>query len=113
MAKADFDEVEKALEDAKGIAWDGCHKIYVLMDDEQVAQMREYEYDQIHTAEEMTDGEMLETIKKWFSDSCGLEFVQAVATDHTDPNAGFTTLIPQGEYDQEEIEDDTYLDDED
>ena len=45
-----FDEVEDSLSYAKAIAWDTCHKIYVLMDDEQVALMRQYEYDPIITA---------------------------------------------------------------
>lgn len=101
----DWDTVEDALEDAKGITWDTCHKIYVLMDDEQVAQMREYEYDPIITSDEMSDGEMLNTLKKWFEDSCGLRFIDSVETNSADPNAGFTTLIPQGATDREECED--------
>ena len=38
-------KVEVAVELAKGIAFDECHKIYVLMDDGQMAQMKEYGYD--------------------------------------------------------------------
>ena len=91
-----FDEVEDSLYDAKAIAWDTCHKIYVLMDDEQVALMRQYEYDPIITASEQTPSQMLETIKEWYEQSCGLRFVSAVETNISDPNAGFTDLIPQG-----------------
>ena len=101
----DWDEVEYAVEDAKGIAFDTCHKIYVLMDTEQVEQMREYEYDLIITSEEQTPSQMLDTLKEWFEKSCALKFIQAVETNHADPNAGFTTLIEQGAKDYEECED--------
>lgn len=103
---ADFDEVAIAINYAKGIAWDTCHKIYLLMDDEQVSLMREYGYgdendpDSLITREQMTADEMLETVKKWFDQSCGLRFVQSVETNHEDPNAGFVSLIGQFEYDE-------------
>lgn len=96
-----FDKVEEYLDDAKAIAWDTCHKIYVLMDDEQVELMRKYEYDQIITADEMSSIEMLGTIKKWFDESCSLRFVSAVETNNDDPNAGFITLIGQFEGEDE------------
>jgi hypothetical protein len=100
---ANFDLVEDAVQDAKAIAWDTCHKIYVLMDDEQVALMRTYEYDPLITSDEMTPTQMLETIKKWFDESCGLRFVSSVATNPKDPNEGFVNLI--GQFEDEECED--------
>ena len=106
MSKPDWDSVEDALEDAKGIAWDTCHKIYVLMDDEQVALMREYEYDPLITSDEMSDGEMLDKIIEWYDQSCGLRFVSAVTTNPTYPNDGFVNLIPQFFEDDEEDEED-------
>lgn len=84
------------LEDAKAIAWDTCHKIYVLMDNEQVELMRGYEYDPLITSEEQNPEEMFETIKSWYQQSCGLRFVDAVSTNHEDPNLGFETIIAQG-----------------
>ena len=106
MALQDYwDDVESYLYGAKGIAFDTCHKIYVLLDDEQVALMREYGYDLIHTSEEMTPSQMLDTLKEWFEKSCALKFIEAVETNHDDPNAGFTTLIPQGAEQDEECED--------
>ena len=95
----DWDSVEDALEDARGIAFDGCHKIYVLMDTYQVALMREYEYDFIHDCVEMNPSQMLETLHEWFDKSCSLKFIQGVETNHEDPNAGFITLIEQGAQD--------------
>jgi hypothetical protein len=92
----DWDKVEEYLYDAKGIAFDTCHKIYVLMDDEQMALMREYEYDPLISADTMSQDEMLETLKEWYENSCGLRFISAVSTHPTDANEGFVDLIPQG-----------------
>jgi hypothetical protein len=98
----DWTLVYEKMEDAKAIAFDTCHKIYVLMDDAQVAKMREYEYDPLITKDEMSAGEMYETIKTWYAESCMLRFVQAVSTVDGDPNDGFESLIEQGatEYDE-------------
>lgn len=98
---ANFDLVWENIGEAKAITWDTCHKIYLLMDNEQVAEMRELEYDPIITNEQMTPNEMLETIKRWFDESCPLRFVNAVSTmpHGEDANLGFETLIGQGESD--------------
>ncbi len=101
----DWDSVEYRLDEAKGIAFDGCHKIYVLMDDEQLAKMREYEYDHIVTKDDQPAEVMLGTLKTWFANSCGLRFIEAVETNYEDANLGFTTLIGQGETDDEMCED--------
>jgi hypothetical protein len=98
-------EVEDALEDAVAITWDKCHKIYVLMDEGQVAQMTEYEYDPIIPVTNQSDA--LRTLTTWFAESCGLRFIESVASGHEDPNEGFTNLISQGEFDRfgEELDD--------
>ena len=100
----DFWKVEERVSEAKAIAWDTCHKIYVLMDDEQVELMRGYEYDPLITDREQTPEEMLITLKDWYASSCGLRFIQAVSTNHENPNAGFESLIGQGEDEVEEDE---------
>jgi hypothetical protein len=92
----DWDLVQERIEDAKGIAFDTCHKIYVLMDDAQMVQMKEYEYDPLYSKAEMSASEMLETVKHWYAESCMLKFVEAVSTVDGDPNDGFETLIEQG-----------------
>ena len=102
---ASWDKVEVAVQMAKGIGFDQCHKIYVLMDDEQMAAMKEYGYDPLLSADDLTPSEMLETIQDWYADSCGLRFVQAVRTNHANPNDGFISLIEQGADDEEEITD--------
>jgi hypothetical protein len=102
---ADWNKVEEALQTARGIAWDTCHKIYVLMDDEQMAQMVEYEYDPLIYADTTTPAEMLDEIIRWYEDSCALRFVEAVTTNPADPNLGFVSLISQFEDEEDEDED--------
>ena len=75
---ANFDLVKERVGDAKAIAWDTCHKIYLLMDDEQVETMRGYGYDPLITNKELTPEEI-------------------------DPNAGFESLIGQGEDEENEV----------
>ncbi len=104
----DFNPVFERIADAKAIAWDTCHKIYVLMDDQEVAKMREYGYgdendpDSLITKEQMSSTEMLATVKDWFNRSCSLRFINAVSTvpEGTDPNEGFEVLM--GQFDDED-----------
>ncbi len=100
---ANFDKVEEVIGEARGIAWDTCHKIYVLMDDEQMAQMADYEYDPLISADEMSADEMVRTLKDWYDQSCGLRFISAVTTHPSDPNLGFVDLISQ--FEEEDCED--------
>lgn len=93
--------VKDRLREAKAIAWDGCHKIYILMDDEQVRLMREYKYEHIVMANEDNLYDMVDTINDWYFNSCPLRFIDAVSTDPIDPNMGFETLISQ--FEDEEI----------
>ena len=93
---SDFPEIAERLQSTSGIAWDGCHKIYLLMDDEQMEAMISYGYDRIIWGRFSTSDEMLKTLETWWADSCELRFINAVETNHDDPNAGFESLIPQG-----------------
>jgi hypothetical protein len=89
--------IKGRLSEAEAIAWDNCHKIYILMDSEQVDLMRGYGYDPIITNEEMNPDDMFGLVQEWYEDSCSLRFIQAVSTNDIDPNAGFESLISQGE----------------
>ena len=93
-----WSEIKAELSEAKGIAFDGCHKIYILKDDQQVKQSAEWGYgtDGSFLITDSTPAEMLATIKKWYEDSCGLKFVQSVTTVEGEPNSGFDSIIPQG-----------------
>ena len=101
MINADL--IKERLSEAEAVAWDTCHKIYILMDNEQVELMRSYGYDPLITNEEMNPDDMFSLVQEWYEGSCGLRFIQAVSTNHINPNAGFESLISQGE-DYEEVE---------
>ena len=89
-----WESVREALEKAKGMYWDGCHKIYIAMDDEEVAKMKEYGYE-YHKPN-------FDELKDWFDKSCGLKFVSAVYYNEEDPNAGYVNLIPQFAFEDDE-----------
>ena len=99
-----FDLVRERIPEAKAIAWDTCHKIYLLLDDEQVEVMRGYGYDPLITSEEATPDEMMRILEAWYDDSCSLRFINAVRTNHENPNAGFEQLIEQFEGQEDEDE---------
>ena len=99
--------VKEKVSEAKAIAFDTCHKIYLLMDNEQVELMRGYGYDPLITKEDATPDVMLATLQEWYEDSCGLRFIEAVSTNHENPNAGFETLIGQGDFTEDEEDEDT------
>jgi len=93
-------EIHELLADAKGIAWDTCHKIYILMDDQEVEQSRKYGYDPLITANEMSSAEMLATVLGWYRDSCGLRFISATRT--TDTGTEFVDVVSQFEEEEED-----------
>lgn len=91
-----WEAVEDVVEDAVGQAWDGCHKIYVLMDDKTVEQQEAYEYDVFPPD--------IDQLQEWFDDSCGLRFICSIESvnDGENQNDGFTNLIAQFELDENE-----------
>jgi hypothetical protein len=101
-----FDRVETAVEDAILVAFDGCHKIYVAMDEEQADWFRQ-NYNGTSCTDRTFTGtpeEMFATLKVWWDESCGLKFINAVTTDHENPNAGYASLIGQGDWCEDEDE---------
>lgn len=96
--------IKDRLESAKGIGWDTCHKIYILMDNNQMNKMEEYGYNPLISSNQMTTNEMFETIQSWWDQSCGLRFVSAVSTNEINPILGFENLISQGEGSQQDEE---------
>ena len=94
-------EVATTVRYAKGIAFDGCHKIYICMDDEQVSQMRGYGYGE-NDSYLITDQSesWLTVVQGWYEKSCGLKFIEAVSTRGT--KTQFHTLIGQGEWQEDE-----------
>jgi hypothetical protein len=99
MINADL--VRNRISEAEAIAWDNCHKIYILMDTEQVDLMRGYGYDPLITTDQMSTDEMFGLVQEWYEDSCDLRFIEAVSTNDINPNLGFESLISQ--FDEEEV----------
>ena len=95
--------VRNRISEAEAIAWDTCHKIYILMDSEQVDLMRGYGYDPIITNEEMNPDYMFDLVQEWYENSCSLRLINAVSTNNIDPNLGFESLVSQFEDQDEEI----------
>jgi hypothetical protein len=93
--------IKGRLSEAEAIAWDNCHKIYILMDSEQVDLMRGYGYDPLITNKDMNPDDMFGLVQERYEDSCSLRFIDAVSTNHINPNAGFETLVSQ--FDEEEV----------
>lgn len=81
----------EVLEDAHSIAFDGCHKIYVVLDEEQTEQMREYGYENIWLV--LDPDEALEILRGWYEASCPLRFIQSVKSPGE--NGDFENLIKQ------------------
>ena len=103
---------DRYTNEAKGIAWDTCHKIYILMDDEQVALQRSYGYgddpdpDSLITSEQMTGDEMKKEVMEWFESSCSLRFISAVSSNPKFGDGGWIHIVGQFEGVEDEEEDD-------
>lgn len=93
----DWDSVEEALESADSIAFDGCHKIYVLGDFDQTEKMVGYEYEFVEGVTNTADS--LARLKAWYEGSCGLKFIESVSTGDDGLDV-WLTLIGQGELDE-------------
>jgi hypothetical protein len=71
---------------AKAIGWDTSHKIYVVMEDDQVQLLRDYGYQAIFTSDEMTPKQMSATITKWFAESSERRSIEALGTPEIGPS---------------------------
>jgi hypothetical protein len=103
-------DVEEALENAHLIAFDGCHKIYIAMDEIEAEWFRKnYSPEVCETSRTYkgTEWQMLAVLREWWDKSCSLKFIHAVEHNEEDPNAGYTNLIPQGaDYESEDEDED-------
>ena len=73
------------------LSWDGCHKLYLNMDEEQHDKMMSYGYDL--TIINRDPNVTMDKLGEWYNDSCSLRFIDAVFTD-TDTDK-FVTVIGQ------------------
>ena len=73
-------------EKAVGMCWDGCHKIYLLMDERSVIDILANGYEIYPPNGNLVD--------RWYVESCGLRYVTAISGgSHRDEN--FQDVIPQ------------------
>jgi hypothetical protein len=86
------DKVAEQVISAHSIAWDECHKIYILMDEGQTEQMKQYEYPFVFTRDYPID--FLETLLGWYEDSCSLRFITRVETE-SDGTDKFVSIVGQ------------------
>jgi hypothetical protein len=84
--------VEAALPASKGMYHDGCHKIYLAMDDAENARFTAEDW-------EFSNAPDLALLHIWFDNSCSLRFISAVRSNADDPNAGYEQLIAQFDID--------------
>ena len=76
------------------ITWDGCHKIYICLDQESHDQSEKYGYEMVPVEDK---DEALNLLYEWFSNSCSLRFIQACEGKKT-----FHDVISQFDYDEDE-----------
>ena len=89
-----WNAVSEYAENCVLIAFDGCHKIYLAMDETEAKFFRDpdnYEF----SFENNTENDLLDILGDWYTNSCDLKFIQAVWSNEVDPNAGFVSLISQ------------------
>jgi len=91
--------VREYLGDAILIAFDGCHKIYLAMDEAEADYFRKNYRDESvanNGVVEVGDGDYcMDVVETWFDSSCSLRFVTAVWHNEQEPNDGFVRLISQ------------------
>jgi hypothetical protein len=95
-------ELDNYLAEAKGIAWDTCHKTYILMSDQEMQRMKEYEYDPLISSDEMSPQEMLATVLGWYNESCSLRFISVVDTYENGDANFLEDVVPQSFEDEED-----------
>jgi hypothetical protein len=93
-----LDKVEDVLDKAVSITWEGCHKIYVCLDQASHEQQIEYGYEMVAVEDK---AEALNHLYEWWNSSCGLRFINAIEGDDQDyGQCRFHDVIPQFEYDE-------------
>lgn len=85
-------KVENILESAISITWDGCHKIYICLDQESHKRQVECGYDMVPVENK---AEAMNQLYEWFDVSCGLRFINAIECGNT-----FLNVVPQFDYEE-------------
>jgi hypothetical protein len=86
-----LEPVADFIDEAVLVAWDGCHKIYLALDEAEATFFAEH-YEQ--TVRDKSDV-MMAYVIRWWEDSCGLRFVSGVRHNAVDANDGFVDIVSQ------------------
>ena len=96
ITDTELPEVLKPVADYIGeaylVAWDGCHKIYLALDEVE-ADWFEANYPMVLRSDPQN---MLDTLTDWWFESCALRFVNGVRHNAENPNDGFFSIVRQG-----------------
>lgn len=88
--------VAEATDTASLVAFDGCHKIYIALDQAEARWYIDNEWQCVMGPAEA----MLDQVCQWYEDSCSLRFVDATSTGETSTESEhfseFHRVIPQG-----------------
>jgi len=97
------ERVTTAIMDCEGVAFDGCHKVFILMDKAQVEKMRGIGYgnktdfekgdSRLVTADVVRRSTLYQLVRDWYIESCELKFIQSIRTG--DPDDEFGNVISQ------------------
>jgi hypothetical protein len=87
-----FKKVRENIGNTVAIAWCGCHKIYMAMDQQQA----DWFYDNYKIVYQEKPELMLERLGRWYENSCNLRFIEAVYSTEDD-HAEFINMIRQFE----------------
>jgi hypothetical protein len=71
-------DLREKVSSCKGIAWDNCHKIYILMTDEEIEKMRGYGYTSLILASDLTLNLLYSVVLHWYKIACPLKCIEAV-----------------------------------
>lgn len=92
--------LEELINEAHSIAYEGCHKVYINLDENQTNVMIGYGYGEGSTflikAEDSNPYDLLETVRDWYNNSCSLRLIDAIQTDDEGMDK-FISVVPQGE----------------
>jgi hypothetical protein len=81
----EWHRVKEHTERAASMHFDGCHKIYLAMDEGQTREYQDLGYEIVAPSFDQLD--------QWYDQSCALRFV--TATTSTCDGTEFESLIPQ------------------
>lgn len=99
-----WNTIGERLKTARAIMFDGCHKIYLIMDNESLERLYELHYlaptaleEDLKENPEAAREHMLGLLQEWYRNACGLRLISAISSvpEGADPNEGFERLIRQ------------------